>query len=132
MECSESSTGNAGILRSWSELGFVPNESASSRQCGGRKQCEQVDGNRLHILPYRSIPQRLLLGSIPNLRNLSVHSCSGTPSRPNYKQKKKKQHIKCVGLKYKQIINDFTLFNELFSTEYPSLNAHFNFNSSFY
>lgn len=54
------------------------------------------------------------------------------PPDPIISKKKKKQHIKCVGLKYKQIINDFTLFNELFSTEYPSLNAHFNFNSSFY
>jgi hypothetical protein len=73
--CSEPGPGDAGFLRREREPGAVPDPGAGAEQWRRRQQRQQVDGHRVHVLPHRRLPQRLLLGTLQDLRHLPGHLC---------------------------------------------------------
>ncbi|KAM3225848.1 hypothetical protein ACQJBY_058512 [Aegilops geniculata] len=69
----EPGPGDDGLLRREREPGAVPDEGGAAEQRRRGQQREQVDGHRLHVLPHRRLPQRLLLGPLQDLRHLPGH-----------------------------------------------------------
>ena len=74
--CSEPGPSDAGLLRREREPGAVPDAGAGAEQWRRRQQRQQVDGHRVHVLPHRRLPQRLLLGTLQDLRHLPGHLCA--------------------------------------------------------